>query len=122
MQEHQYTVRQERGGCLTAWLVFLTIANVLAIILGFALTGTLGPLSLLSVVSGTLALIGVVGTWQMKKWGYHTLIAFYLLGVIVGLLSLAEQSGSASAGPIIGSLIGLGITSALVLNKWEDFE
>jgi hypothetical protein len=117
VQEHPYTVQRERGGCLTAWLVFVGVVNVLALIFGFTMTNTLGPLSLLSVANGAIVLIGVVGTWQLKKWGYYTLLALYLIGFVASFLVV-----SVTVFPLISSLIGLGITSVLVLDRWEDFE
>lgn len=122
IQERQSMTQQERGGCLTAWLVFISIANTLGIIFGFSLVSEIGPLGLVSVIGGALALIGVVGTWQMKKWGSYTLLVVYLLNVLVNIIVVATLPGSASAGPIIGALVGLGITSALLANKWYEFE
>jgi hypothetical protein len=117
-QERQYV---ERGGCLTSWLIFVGIVNALALILG--MTSPIGPLSLFYIANGLIALIGVVGTWQMKKWGYYILLALYLIGLVGSVLSMGSQSAlSSSAISMISSLVGLVITSILVLGKWEDFE
>jgi hypothetical protein len=115
VQERQYTVQAERGGCLTAWLIFVGIANVLGLIFGLALISSAGSLSLLILVSGVVALVGVVGIWQLKKWGYFTLMACYLIGLLFSALD-------GSLNTVIGTIIGMAITSLLVFNKWGDFE
>jgi hypothetical protein len=73
MQERQFIVRRERGGCLTTWLVFVGITNTLALIFWLVVTSILGPFSLLYAVTSAIVLIGIVGAWQLKKWGYYTL-------------------------------------------------
>jgi hypothetical protein len=113
MREHQ----AERGGCLTAWLIFVGIVNTLVLIFGFAMTSTLGPLSLLYVANGAIALAGVVGIWQLKKWGYYTLLALYLIGFVGSFLVVRS-----TVSPLVSSLVGLLITSYLVMNRWENFE
>jgi hypothetical protein len=113
MREHQ----AERGGCLTAWLIFVGIVNTLVLILGFAMTSTLGPLSLLYVANGAIALAGVVGIWQLKKWGYYTLLALDLIGFVGSFLVVRS-----TVSPLVSSLVGLLITSYLVMNRWENFE
>lgn len=117
MRESQFIGRRERGGCLTTWLVFVGIANTLALIFWLAMTSTLGPFSLFYAATSAMVLIGVVGAWRLKKWGYYTLLAFSILSVVAGLLAI-----SSSASPFIGSLIGLFIIAAFMVNKWEDFE
>ena len=117
MRESRFIVRRERGGCLTAWLVFIGITNTLALIFWLVVTSTLGPFSLLYAATSAIILIGVVGAWRLKKWGYYTLLTFYIISVVAGLLTI-----SSSASPFIGSLIGLFILAAFMLNKWEDFE
>ena len=69
------------------------------------------------MANGAIALAGVFGSWQLKKWGYYTLIAFYVIGMVAGLVTVRFSASS-----LIGSIIGLSITSGLALNKWEDFE
>ncbi|HZU01746.1 MAG TPA: hypothetical protein VFA10_18900 [Ktedonobacteraceae bacterium] len=61
MPERQSPVQFERGGCLTAWLVFVGIANVLVLIFGFAMTSSWGPISLLYVVNGAMRRFVLLG-------------------------------------------------------------
>lgn len=103
-------IERERGGCLTAWLVFIVIANVAAPFL----LGTFGAFSLITLLTGVIAIAGVVGMWQFKKWGYYVILVCYGIALIVNL--------TGSIGGVVGTLIGVGITSALVLSKWDLFE
>lgn len=128
MQEQQYTVPRERGGCLTAWLIFLGIAAALALVFGLLSAGNAGPVSLIYLGGGVVILVGVVGVWQLKKWGYYTLMTWYTLGLIVNILTLCVQSSSGGGalpyaiGAVIGSIISLSITYLLAHDRWEAFD
>jgi hypothetical protein len=115
-------VQRKRGGCLSAWLVFVGISNVLLFIFGLVSISTPGSLSLLYLLSGVIALVGAVGIWQLKKWGYYTLMACYVAALVFSLLPLGTGSFGQSASPSVGTIIGMIITSVLVLKGWEAFE
>ncbi|HEU5226724.1 MAG TPA: hypothetical protein VFU49_02850 [Ktedonobacteraceae bacterium] len=142
MQEQQYTAPRERGGCLTTWLIFLGIVNatasfiflgiVNALVLVFGLLsviiGGLGGLdSPLYLVSSVVVLISIVGIWQLKKWGYYTLMTCYTINFVFAILTLCVQSSSIglvpyTVGGVIGTIIGMIITYLLVHDRWETFD
>ncbi|HEY7419250.1 MAG TPA: DUF2127 domain-containing protein [Ktedonobacteraceae bacterium] len=117
-----YQAAPERGGCLTAWLVLLGIGSALVVLSSFVDFSRSAILGVLLLVGGILAFVGVVGTWQLKRWGYYLIMALYGLNVIFSLFSLLSGSGSAtSVGTIIGGLVGMIILYLLVRGRWEAF-
>lgn len=118
--------RGERGGWLTAWLVLVALVNILVLILALELFsapgGAFGLLYLL--ISGT-ALVGVVGTWLLKKWGFYTLIASHLIAFLSDIVFLAIPGVGASGGSVvsvISTIIAGIVTFVLCTNRWEEFE
>lgn len=115
--QEQRIMQRERGGCLTTWLVLIGIANGWYFIFDLFSINMLNLFGLFNMVSGVIALVGVVYIWHLKKWGYYILMACYLFALLLSL-----QSTEALASSLVGSIIGMGILSLLVLNKWEAFE
>ena len=118
--------RGERGGWLTAWLVLVALVNILVLILALELFsapgGAFGLLYLL--ISGT-ALVGVVGTWLLKKWGFYTLIASHSIAFLSDIVFLAIPGVGASGGSVvsvISTIIAGIVTFVLCTNRWEEFE
>lgn len=130
MEEQQYTAPRERGGCLTTWLIFLGIVNALVLVFGLLSVsiGGLGGLdSPLYLVSSVVVLISIVGIWQLKKWGYYTLMTCYTINFVFAILTLCVQSSSIglvpyTVGGVIGTIIGMIITYLLVHDRWETFD
>lgn len=126
MQEH--IVPHERGCWLTMWLVQAGIASILGLIFGFLSIST-GGLGFLAISTGGLigglgflaialiALLGVIGTWQLKKWGYYTLMVWYVFVLALPVFPGTNiEDGIAAA---IGNMLFL---SLLVLPRWRAFE
>ncbi|HEY7419251.1 MAG TPA: hypothetical protein VH593_28975 [Ktedonobacteraceae bacterium] len=112
----------ERGGCLTAWLILWGIGSILGILLSFVVFGASDFLGLLVLVNGILALAGVIGTWQFKRWGYYLLMTLCSINLIINLISLFSGGGtSTSGGSIVGEILGILILYLLVREKWEEF-
>ncbi len=121
----------ERGGCLTAWLILLGIGDVLAMVgalIAFSQPGY-GLVGLLILIGAVLAIVGVIGTWQFKRWGYYLIMTLYGINVVIGVISICVSSSSgtpistgSSIGSIIGGAIGMLILYLLVREKWEAFE
>jgi hypothetical protein len=113
---------RERGGCLTAWLILVLIAN--ALIAFYYLTSTSAlqqvyPVSsvifLLLAVIGAVNVVSAIGLWTWHRWG------FYLFGV-TSLITLVINIGIGL--PIVSSLLGLvgvGILWFLLRNRWQAF-
>jgi len=126
--QQRYSASHERGGCLTAWLIFLGIAGGLALLSGLLSVGGAGLVGVIYLLSGVVVLVGVAGVWQLKKWGYYTLMTWYTLNLIANILTFCAQSSSGGGavpyviGTVIGSIIGLSITYLLVHDRWESFD
>ena len=114
---------QERGGCLTAWIILVLIANALValsyLLGGAALQQTYPTISsavfLLLALIGALNVVSAIGLWTWHKWGFYlyavSSIVTFVINVAIGL-------------PILSSLIGLlgvAILWYLLHKKWEAF-
>jgi hypothetical protein len=122
-----------RGGCLTVYLVLMTISMVWMI--PSSLMGayardsmkdleTIMPLPpawmyFLSAFFGVIGLISVIGLWTWKKWGAYGMVA---MGVISTAVSLAVMSGNllyvaTSSG---GFVIGMAIMFIAIKPYWNQ--
>jgi O-antigen ligase len=126
-------VPRERGGCLTVFLVVLTIGMPLALLFYCSQFGQLGELSQRygatlrnEIVSAQLmlslicinqigAFVCVTGLWDWKKWGYSGLLVAYGISVILNLMG-------GNVGGIVGALLGAGVLYYLVNERIEMFE
>lgn len=118
---------EERGGCLTAWLIFLGIGSVLSIVLALIAFGfSYGVTGVLLLVGGVLSFVGVSGIWRFKRWGYYLLMTLSGISIVSSVLSICSNSSSSSApasgGSIVGAILGMLILYLLVREKWEAFE
>nr|BBH86796.1 hypothetical protein KTC_15470 [Thermosporothrix sp. COM3] len=107
----------ERGRLLTVWLLLLSafyLVNIWLVFMGHASTSQL--------LIGTMGLIGIVGTWQFKKWGYGLLLITYALGLLqsCALATVAHNTPFALIS-LIATLIGAAVISLLVSLQWDDF-
>jgi len=119
LQGEHNRLSRERGGCLTAWLVFMGIGVIFLTVQSLAIMQTVAPLGVLILALAALDLAGIVGTWQLKKWGVCTILTLQAFGLLFGIAGLANGS---SAGSFVASLVGLGIFCSLVFSRWEIFE
>jgi hypothetical protein len=112
----------ERGGCLTAWLVVVMLANAGLAFYYLTSVDTFTNLPGLNISPAAimfLALLGAVnvaaavGIWMWKKWG------FYLFG---GSAAVATVVNLLSGIPIFNALtglIGIAILWWLIRDKWQ---
>lgn len=114
---------KKRGGCLTAWLVFLILANLLIALLHLVsvaiarrpipeLPAWVMPLSVLAALANCVFAIGI---WKWKRWGLYGFIGLSLIGFAVNLMT----TGFALAVP---GLVGLVILVVLVRPVWRHLE
>ena len=117
------TQTNERGGCLTAWLALMLIANALTAI--FYLTGgstlqqaypSASPIVFLILAGlGIANLVGVYGIWTWKKWGFYLFVAAALIALVINLsLGLPILS-------VLLGLVGVAIFWYLLREKWDAF-
>ena len=114
---------RDRGGCLTAFLVLMMIANPLVglmyLVTGDAIRRSLHApdwaipvLTIASLVNFACA----IGIWKWKKWGVYGAVAMAGLGLVVNF-TIGIQPMQA----IIG-LVGPAILIALVSKLWKEFD
>ena len=114
---------RERGGCLTAWLIVVLIAN--ALIAFYYLTSTpalqqvyptiSSAVFLLLALIGALNIVSAIGLWTWHKWGFY-------LFAITSVITLVINIGIGL--PIVSSLtglIGVAILWYLLRKKWQAF-
>ena len=102
--------QRKRHGCLTAWLIVMVALNILGILLVagiFAAVDAPGWLLGVSIGSGVLALIFIIGVFMWKKWGAIGIIAIYAISIVLNLISGSYTS-------IIGNVIGLSVFLAVM--------
>jgi hypothetical protein len=102
-----YAPDKERGGCLTAYLVFLMIGAVVSglrfLTLSSDETNNISSDFLIILIAVVLAHIAcIVGLWNWKRWGYYGLLLSYGIGFVVGLLA---NELSSVVGGLVGGLI-----------------
>ena len=124
MRTYSYEPAPERGGCLTAWLVFLGIGSALSIVLALIAFGySSGVVGALLLIGGVLSFVGVSGTWRFKRWGYYLLMTLSGISIASSILSLCAGSGTpTTGGSIVGAILGMFILYLLVREKWSAFE
>ena len=117
------TQAQERGGCLTAWLIVVLIAN--ALIAFYYLTssaalqqvypGVSSVVFLLLAVIGVVNIASAIGLWTWHKWGFYlfavTSVVTLAINISIGLPVISSLTG----------LIGVAILWYLLRNKWQAF-
>lgn len=115
---------RKKGGCLTAFLIFMLIANALGA-LGYFIGG--GAIRQLTpnipgwaiITSGTLSLLNIIfalGIWKFKKWGFYGFGAVSVIAFVVNIIS-----GTPVYSALIG-LVGIVILYFLVRPIWSQME
>ncbi len=114
---------KQRGGCLTALLVLMMIANPLVglmyLVNGDAIQRAIhAPGWAIPVLGGAslLNFASAVGVWRFKKWGVYGFLAMSAVALTVNLIV-----GIAPLQIMIG-LIGPAILVALVRPLWSQFD
>jgi hypothetical protein len=120
---------QERGGCLTVFLVLSFIGSLLGLVgtvmlssgsnalagtgYNFVLPSWYLPVAVISIV---VHLVAIYGVWTWKKWGVYLLIAEYVFSFFITL----STNGIAYA---LGGMVVSGlILWYLLKDKMEAFE
>ena len=119
---------KERGGCLTAFLIFVIFANIVSLIMVCGkysnfedesyLYENPGLVETVLIVAGVVQLgifISAVALWNWKRWGYYGLIVGYLLGMGANLV-IGNILG------LIGGIVGLVILASLVNPRMDMLE
>ena len=114
---------KQRGGCLTAMLVLMMIANPLVALLyllsGDAISRALHAPSWAVPLLGILSITNffcALGIWRFKKWGVYGALAMAALGLVINFTI------GVSPGQSLMGLIGPGLLVVLVKPRWESFD
>lgn len=115
--------QRNRGGCLTAMLILMMVANPIAAIF-YIVAGDLvrrGMPEAPDWIVPVLALASIanlafaVGTWMWKKWGVYGFCATAVLGFVVNLMAgMGPRAFTGILGPVI--------LFVLVRPLWDQFE
>ncbi|MBZ0297743.1 MAG: hypothetical protein K8L99_34630 [Anaerolineae bacterium] len=124
-QKSQSSLAQDRGGCLTLWLVVsvgfsvLSLSLILANVLLPWLDSLQGmPLTTFGAIFLVIAnLYCLWAIWRWKRWGVYGLIVTFIASLIVELMI-----GTATDADFIAPFIQIGILAFLIKDKWEAFE
>lgn len=71
--------------------------------------------ALLAAGMSLAELLGIVGTWNLKRWGFYLLVGCSMLGFVFRM----------SGGDTIGALVSVGATvivGLVVATRWSDFD
>ena len=111
----------QRGGCLTALLIFMFILNPLVglyyLFWGSTITQTIPTFPVwaipLFVVLSFANLVFAIAIWQWKKWGMYGFVGSALIAFVVNLMSVGIL-------PAFFGLIGVALLAFLLRNAWSQ--
>jgi hypothetical protein len=122
--------KRRHSGCLSIWLVLSILVCVIFFIVTFtglnipkdfflqytppSITFNVYGFDLFNIAIDLLILIGAIGIWRWKKWGYYLLLGIYVLqfaldSIVVQLPHIINQHNYN-----FSSLLGLGIFYVLI--------
>lgn len=116
---------RQRGSCLTIWLGFAIIANILLALYYLSSSSTIaesvdasqGVIIILALM-GLVNIFGLVSIWMWRKLGFYILVGSV---VLVFFINFIINPGTAIFGAL-GGFIGVGILWYLIKDKWAtDF-
>jgi hypothetical protein len=118
---------RERGLLLSAWLVFVALANAwtlyrLIVTIEDLLTHSdprwerIGWALVMSAIGCVLNFVAVLALWRWKRWGLYLFIAVALVGVVINLIL-----GVPLVTTLIG-VVGVVILIVLVQSRWANFD
>lgn len=115
--------KRQRGGCLTTWLVLVSISQLSTT---YTLFQNIANHTLLLpqwyqyalLIEVFVSIFGTIGIWLWKKWGVLCYISIIFLNLVIALFA-GNISGLAIIA--IGSLIGLAILYIVLRDKWQYF-
>ena len=117
------TEERKRGGCLTAWLILMLIANPLVAVYYLAAGHTVKQAlpNLPEYAIPLLIFLGIanfvfaLAIWSWKKWGMYGFACSAAIAFIINLTNLG-------VGPSLLGLVGVGILVALVSPVWKQMD
>jgi hypothetical protein len=116
-------IGQGRGGCLTAFLILMMIANSVAVMV-YLFLGDLIRRQPPHPPAAAIPLLGVacaanvvfaIATWRWKKWGVYGFVGMSVVAFIGNVLM-----GTALLNTLFG-LLGPVILWLLIRQRWADF-
>jgi hypothetical protein len=121
--ESAQTVPLKRGGCLTAFLIFMLITNPLVAIYYFV-SGSSVTQALPAMPAWIIPILGVgsianfifaLAIWKWKKWGMYGFaasagIVFFINAIYINILTA------------LWGLVGIGLLAYLLRQVWSQME
>ena len=116
-------MQPKRGGCLTAFLIVMLIANPLVAIYYFVAGSTVSQ-SLPNLPEWTVPALGIIGIanfafavaiWKWKKWGMYGFV------ISAGITFLINAIGINILTALFG-LIGVALLAFLLRQVWSQME
>jgi hypothetical protein len=114
---------RERGGCLTAWIVVVAIANAVTAFqyitggnqLAQAIPGASGGVFILLAVLALVNVAAAVALWYWKRLGFYAFIGTSIAALVINL-----ALGVPPLLSLVG-LVGVGLLWYLLKDRWEQF-
>jgi hypothetical protein len=87
-------MEKQRHGCLTAWLVFIIIANTLVALVVLLAGSNLADAGkfplwviLVQIAANVAAIAFAIALFKWKKWGFYGFLGIGIVGLVVNLAS-----------------------------------
>jgi len=126
--ENNFPIQKERHGCVTAWLIFMIVANsVVALIYLLAMLNSEEspiPGSILFILA-ILSIANVIFAILLFKWKKFGFIGFVVTAIIVFIINMYIGLGLTQS---IMGLLGIGVLYAILqieknnVSAWENLE
>lgn len=129
--EEKTVVERKRGGCLTAYIIFLLIIFSLGVLIGLMLlalssipefsqeTDMTAIDALLIIIPYSMGIVGCILILKWKKLGVHLIVIVYVLDLFYAIYDFSVNGPSDIPGSQGGSVTGLIIFYFLIRKAYR---